>query len=164
MTISRLPGDEIHFGFNLRPDVSVNLQRKAASIRSRTEALVSLKKALKSSPHELETLVAIYRLHCYDGDIDVAEDVIFQALVKAASLGGFDHDWNKLDIDSTDWNHEGGPGQIYLDSLKALAFIRLRQQLLIDAERILSTLARLDPKDRVGAGVVRALFNGVKGG
>lgn len=162
MSVCKLVSDEVHFGFNLRPEINRHLQRAAASIRSRTESLVSLKKALKSAPDQLETLVALYKFHCYNGDIDVAEDVIFQTLVKAARQGGFDHDWNHLDQGSADWSEQRGPGRIYLYSLKALAFIRLRQELLIDAERILNTLKKLDPDDQVGADVVRDLLQGIE--
>ncbi len=57
----------------------------------------------------------------------------------------------------TDWADPDSPGRAYLYSLKALAFIRLRQDNLTGANGILENLRRLDPTDVIGADVVRAL-------
>jgi hypothetical protein len=48
-----------------------------------------------------------------------------------------------------------------LYTLKALAFIRLRLGLTLDAQLILSTLQQLDPKDLSGASVIMDLAAGV---
>ena len=54
-----------------------------------------------------------------------------------------------------------GPGRFALYSLKALAFIHLRQDRQAEAEQILAQLRRLDPAGAVGWPVVAALAEGL---
>ena len=140
-------------------ETSTRLQRFAAGVGSRSNALRKLHKALEQSSRRLDELVSSYKQLCYRGYLDDAEDAVFQTLVESSRLGRFDNDWNQLDGNSTDWNDASGPGWVYLHSLKALAFIRLRQELARDAQRILDTLAYLDPQDRVGADLLRAMLD-----
>jgi len=158
MKLQFLTRDEPPFGFI--PDLEVNgrRQRSATSGGSRRDVLRHLNRALKASPDQLETLVALYKFHFYRGKLDDAEDVVFQTLVKASSLGHFSNDWNQLDADSSDWANPRGPGRVYLHGLKALAFIRMRQNMHLDADKILRALRRLDPDDRVGADVLRDML------
>lgn len=162
MSVTPLVDERVHFGFNLTREVNSHLQKAAALVGSRAGSFKALKKALDAKPDQLETLVAMYKLLFYLGKTEQAEDLVFQALVKAAAQGRFDNDWNNLDINSTDWENPRGAGRFYLYSLKALAFIRLRQEMLRDAANILETLARLDPQDRIGANVIRDLLAGLK--
>ena len=147
--------EELHSRFELSKEVNACLRPVGVKTGTRAGTLGALNRALKARPNRLETLIALYQFHCDRGNLDDAEDAVFQTLVKAAQQGRFDHDWNQLDRYSTDWNTAHGPGRIYLLSLKTLAFIRLRQEMLFDARKILDSLARIDPDDRVGASVVR---------
>jgi len=161
--VQRLSGNEVHFGFDLPPGVNSCLQQAAAQVASRELSLQALNAARETAPDCLEVLVALYKFHCYRGDHGKARDFIFQALVKSAREGGFSHDWTLLEPDSSDWNDPRGPGRIYLYSLKALAFIRLRENDLDGAGMILDVMLRLDPDDRTGADVIRELLNGLRG-
>ncbi len=158
MSMRHLALDEAHIGSI--PDLDVNglHHRSATSSGSRRDVLRHLNRALKASPDQLETLVALYRFHFYRGQLDDAEDVVFQTLVKASSLGHFSNDWNQLDADSSDWRNPRGPGRVYLHGLKALAFIRIRQNMHLDAGKILRALRRLDPDDSVGSDELRDLL------
>jgi hypothetical protein len=163
MSVHPLITNEVIFGFNLSQEVNGYLQKAAASVSSKRDSLRALTQALKTSPDQLETLVAMYKFLFYKGEIEKAEEVVFQALVKASLQGKFSNNWKELNLDSADWSASNGPARIYLYSLKALAFIRLRQNMSRDAEKILSVLARLDPEDQVGADVIRDLLDGVNG-
>lgn len=53
------------------------------------------------------------------------------------------------------------PCFIYLYTLKALAFIKLRQGFTADAQLVLSHLQQLDPEDLSGASVIIDLAAGI---
>lgn len=154
--------DEVHFGFDLAPDVNALLQGAASKIATRKESLKSLIEAQKSAPYQIEVLVAMYKFYFYQGETEKAEELVFQTLIKSSLLGGFNYNWLTLTADSTDWNNPRKPGRVFLYSLKALAFIRLRQHNLKDAASILEVLQRLDPDDQIGADVVRDLLSGIE--
>lgn len=160
--IQRLETGQVHFGFNLDPQVNDHLQQAAARVSDSERSLQALNAARRRAPDQLEVLQALYKFHFYRGDIQQAEDIVFQSLVKAALQGGFSHDWSVLDADSADWTDPRGPARSFLYSLKALAFIRLRQNDNTEAASILATLLRLDPQDQVGASVIRDLLEGVE--
>jgi len=162
VNIHSLVPDEVHFGFDLAPMINDSLQRAALMVASKKEALKALIEANSSAPEQLEVLIALYKFYFYQGEIEQAEDLVFQTLIKASLQGGFSHKWETLTIESTDWNTLRGPERIYLYSLKALAFIRLRQEDLRNAESILDVLEQLDPNDQVGAEVIRSLLYAIQ--
>ncbi len=163
MSVHQLVKNEVIFGFNLNQEVNGYLQKAAASVSSTKESFKALSMALKKSPDQLESLVAMYKFLFYRGDLEQAEEIVFQTLVKASLQGGFCNNWKELTPESTDWSVITGPARVYLYSLKALAFIRLRQNMTRDAEKILNVLEKLDPDDQVGADVIRDLLEGVNG-
>lgn len=154
--------DDVQFGFGLPPEVNEQLQRAAAIVTSREESLKALCHARTLAPDQLEVHIALYKFYFYQGETEKAEDVVYQTLSKAAQAGGFDHDLKSLSQDSTDWHDPRGPGRVFLYTLKALAFIRLRQDDPESAGEILDVLSRLDPTDKVGADVIRAILQGMR--
>ncbi len=116
-----------------------------------------LKRALDVDSNCLEAYVWLYKLYFYNRHLGEAEHYARLALSTAAALGHFGYDWRAATPASTDWNQDGGPQRAYLYTLKALAFIRLRQDDLEEGEAVLDKLSELDPDDQVGACVVRQL-------
>lgn len=159
--VQRLDNGQVHFGFDLDPEVDQQLQNAAARVADRDAFLRALNEARARAPDQLEVLQALYKLHCYRGELQQAEDIVFQSLVQASIQGGFDRDWQRLESNSADWEQQRGPARSFLYSLKALAFIRLRQGDAAQVEHILGVLQRLDPCDQVGAQVVHDLLEGV---
>lgn len=152
----------VHFGFGLDPKVEERLQRAAARVDHSEQSLRALDEARQLAPDGLEVLQAQYKFHFYRGDLYKAEDCVFQTLIKAAIQGGFSHDWSMLDASSAEWRQARGPAHSFLYALKALAFIRLRQNTPKQAKEILDAMARIDPEDRIGASVVRDLLAGLE--
>lgn len=159
--LHHLVREEVHFGFGLPPEINAHLQEAAARISTREQSLASLNVARKAAPDQLEVLLALYKFHFYQGDIEKARDYVYQGLIKASRQGGFSYDWESLTPESANWQAPRGPARFFLYSLKALAFIRLRENAPSEAQEILDTLARLDPEDQVGAGVIRDLASGM---
>lgn len=159
--VVRFIGNEVHFGFNVDPEADAQLQRAASLISSKEATSEALRQAELIAPEQIEVLIARYKFHFYQGETETAEKLVLKALKLAAEQGGFDQDWNQLQPHSTDWNDPRAHGRFYLYSLKALAFIRLRQDALDEAQSILNTLARLDPSDQVGADVIRDLLDAI---
>ena len=160
-SVHHITRSEVCFGFDIPPEANAYLQQAAAEVASSEVAQQSLENARHSAPDNLQVLVALYKFHFYRGDIHKAMDYVFQTLVKSSRQGQFSHDWKTLSADSADWKDPCGPARVFLYSLKALAFIRLRQNDPDDAQSILDVLERLDPSDQVGAGVIRDLLNGI---
>lgn len=153
--------NNMYSGPDIFPPVNTQLKMTTTKVSSRRQSLAALTKALNKGPDHLESRVAMYKFYFYQGDIEKAEEIIFQTLIKASLEGGFSNDWRELGIESADWTDPAGPGRIFLYSLKALAFIRLRQDMRRDARKILHSLKRLDPDDLVGANTVRDLLDGL---
>jgi hypothetical protein len=149
--------ERVRFGRDIPVDVNALLQQAAASTDDFNAAERALLDARALAPEQLEVFVALYKLYFYRGFTEAAEAVVLEALQTAASSGEFDPEWNKLSPASTDWQAGEGPARIYLYSLKALCFIRLRQQDSTGAADILAALHRLDPHDQVGASVLGEL-------
>ena len=160
--VSCFKQDSMHFGFDLPVETNGHLQRAASTVSSREDALQALLAALKSAPDQLEVLIALYKFHFYQGETKKAQDLVFQTLIKSSLQGGFSHEWETLSPASADWSDPRGPARVFLCSLKALAFVRLRQADLTDAASILNVLHRLDPIDQVGADVIRDLLLGMQ--
>jgi len=162
LSVHVLVRDEVQFGFGLDAEVNAHLQRAASLVTSRAESLQALLAAKQASPEQLEVLVALYKFYFYQSDLEKAEQTVQQALACAARQGGFAVHWQELAEDASDWSDPRGPGRAYLYALKALAFIRLRQDRPAEARQVLDALQHLDPDDRVGADVIRDLQNGLQ--
>jgi hypothetical protein len=169
MSVDRTPvsvmrpfGNSIQFGFGIAPEVNAHLQRAANLVASRKGSLSALHDAYEAAPDQVETLIALFKLLFYQGETAKAESLVQEALLKAAGQGGFTNDWTQLDHQTAAWSEPRGPGRLYLYSLKALAFIRLRQDDLESARDILIAMGRIDPDDLVGANVIRDLLSGLE--
>lgn len=152
--VETLIEERVRFGRDLPAAVNALLQRAAAAAHDFAAAEAALLEARALAPERLEVFVALYKLYFYRGHTRKAEVVVLATLAAAARQGGFDADWRELDRAAADWDAGEGPAHVYLYSLKALSFIRLRQKDSYSAVELLATLRRLDPDDGVGAGVV----------
>jgi tetratricopeptide (TPR) repeat protein len=161
VTALRPFGHAVQFGFGIAPEADAHLQRAAHLVGHRDQSLTALQDAYAAAPDQVETLIAMFKLHFYQGETAKAESLVEEALIKASSQGGFVNDWTRLDHQSADWDNPQGAGRLYLYSLKALAFIRLRQDDWESARALLAALEHIDPDDQVGADVIRDLLDGV---
>ena len=106
----------------------------------------------------MPTYFCLYKIHTYQGHLDEAQAAAENGLKEAASQAGWHLDWRE-------WQPQAvlpdGAGRFALYTLKALAFIHLRQNNSEDANEILARLKQLDPTGAVGWPVVAALAEGV---
>lgn len=156
MNVTTLIPERVIFGKDIPAPINALLQAAAGSTDNFARAETLLLQAQREAPDQLPVYTALYKLYFYNGHTDKAEDIVFQSLHQAAKQGGFHPDWSKVEAAAA-WAEPDSPGRAYLYSLKALAFIRLRQDNLMGASGILDHLRRLDPTDVIGADVVRAL-------
>jgi tetratricopeptide (TPR) repeat protein len=162
MSVLPFHEDRVMFGTNIPVDINACLQKAVAAYDDSELAEKLLWQAQGMEPDQLEVYVALYKFYFYKNRIDEAEDVVFMALQKSAKLGNFDADWNSLTPSSTDWYCTDNPQRLYLYALKALSFIRLRQDDVGSAESILAKLQELDPTDQVGGSVLRSLATAMR--
>lgn len=158
--------ERVLFGVGLRPETDSLLQRAVAlRVHDREEAEHTLWEAQRRDPDCLPVYFALYKFYANGKRLPEAERAARLALAEAARQGGFAADWRELaraSASATLYAAAGGP--FYLFSLKALAFVTLRQGRAQDAGAILDDLRSLDPEDRSGGSVVRALLDSLDGG
>ena len=153
-----LERDDINFG-ELPEEIDALLQQGVAAYRRDHDSADRLfRQALASAPTELPIYFCLYKIHTYQGNLDEAQAVAERGLQEAASQAGWDSDWRQ-------WQPQPvlpeGAGRFALYTLKALAFIHLRQNRRERALLLLDALRRLDPAGAVGWPVVAALAEGV---
>lgn len=149
--------DAINFG-DLPEAINRLLQQGVAAYRrDRAHADRLFREALAAAPEELPTYFCLYKIHTYQGNLDEAQAAAESGLKEAARQAGWSPLWQE-------WRPQtlpDGPGRFALYSLKALAFIHLRQGNRRQAEQILARLQQLDPAGAVGWPVVAALAEGL---
>jgi len=153
-----LERDAINFG-ELPEEIDALLQQGVAAYRRDHDSADRLfRQALASAPTELPIYFCLYKIHTYQGNLDEAQAVAERGLQEAASQAGWDSDWRQ-------WQPQPvlpeGAGRFALYTLKALAFIHLRQNRRERALLLIDALRRLDPAGAVGWPVVAALAEGV---
>ncbi len=149
--------DVINFG-DLPEAVNALLQQGVVAYRrDRLRADRLFRQALATAPNELPTYFCLYKIHTYQGNLDQAQAAAESGLREAARQAGWSADWRQ-------WRPQAalpdGAGRFALYSLKALAFIHLRQDQRDQAKQILERLSQLDPAGAVGWPVVAALEEG----
>jgi tetratricopeptide (TPR) repeat protein len=154
--------EDLFFGENIPTDVRLILQGAIDAYEQTEKAESLLLEALQRAPDQLEVYIALYKFYFYKKRLDDAQRIVQLTLKKAAELGGFPPEWDKLTPRSADWSLATGEERVYLFTLKALAFIRLRLSDLAGAEAILLKLQDLDPQDQVGSSVISGLADGLK--
>ena len=149
-----LDHDTINFG-ELPAEVDALLQQGVAAYRrDYAEADRLFRQALVLAPGELPVYFCLYKIHTYRGQLEQAETAAQLGLAEATRQAGWPADWRdwRAGHDMTD-----GAARFALYTLKALAFIQLRQGDTALARQMLDVLARLDPTGAVGWTVVAAL-------
>lgn len=161
MALTAVLDERVLFAREIRPEVNRLLQSAVACAEDFERARGYLYEARALDPDQLEVYVALYKFCFYRGHFNEAEQIALDALERAACNAGFIGDWNQLDESTTDWSSPDVPVRLYLYSLKALGFIRLRKGDHHGAREVLETLARLDPEDQVGGSVIKTLAESV---
>ncbi|MDI1278175.1 hypothetical protein [Methylobacter sp.] len=155
--------ERVMFSPNMPAEVNNLLQAAVAASsvdQSRAENLFLQAQTLDS--HCLQTYFALYKFYFYQKRLVDAERIVLAGLEESAKQGGFPNDYRRLVQSQPKWNLYANDSTLfYLYTLKALAFIKLRQGFTTDAQLVLSHLQQLDPKDLSGASVIMDLAAGI---
>ncbi|MDO9106674.1 MAG: hypothetical protein Q7U57_17145 [Methylovulum sp.] len=110
----------------------------------------------------LQSYFALYKFYFFQKRLADAERFVLAGLEEAARQGGFPSDYRRLVQEPARWDlYASEITLFYLYTLKALAFIKLRQACPLDAQSILAHIKQLDPKDLSGASVIMDLAAGM---
>lgn len=140
---------------DLPPRVAGYLTAAAASGDWR-DAESLLWRAQTTDPDCLHVYFTLYKFYFNHKRLSDAERAACLALDAAARLASIAADWRLQELSTCDWAKVNSPQHFYLFSLKALAFIRLRQLRAGDADLILEKLREIDPTDSVGHSVIES--------
>ncbi len=154
-----LPRDFETINFGEIPEmIDALLQHGVVAYRhDRLRAAALFRQALEAAPGELPVYFCLYKIHTYQGNLNEAQAVAETGLKEAASQAGWAADWQEWQPGSS---IPDGAGRFALYTLKALAFIHLRQNDRAQALQKLDALRQLDPDGMVGWPVVAALAEG----
>lgn len=151
------------FSPNMPSEVNNLLQAAVAASsvdQSRAENLFLQAQTLDN--HCLQTYFALYKFYFFQKRLADAERIVIAGLEESARQGGFPSDYRRLARNRKKWNlYANEITLFYLYTLKALAFIKLRQGYNVEAKLVLSHLRQLDPEDLSGASVIMDLAAGV---
>ncbi|MGZ8217792.1 hypothetical protein [Methylomagnum sp.] len=155
MSVVSVFDETVSFGPAVAPETNRRLQMAVqARTRDSKEAERLLLEAQAEDPTCLPVYFATYKFYANAKKFEDAQRAARLALAEAARQGGFSADWTAL---SDEPLYASEAGLFYLFSLKALSFITLRRGHQDEASALLSHLQRLDPEDRSGGSVIRAL-------
>ena len=155
-----LGSPRILFGGDTSGEVSSLLERAMRAYDDTQLAETLLWQAHRLDSNALPVYFSLYKFYFYKGNLEQAELAVRMALLSAAMQGGFNADWRDLKADSADWYNNEGCAHFYLFSLKALGFIRLRRGDKTESAAILAKMEEIDPRDSVGASVIRSIAEG----
>ncbi len=111
----------------------------------------------------LQTYFALYKFYFYQARLAESEHFVLAGLQEAARQGGFPADYRQLYKELAQWDlYADEITLFYLYTLKALAFIKLRQDYADQANNILDMMRKMDPEDRSGASVIMDLAEAVQ--
>jgi hypothetical protein len=163
MTTAGFVEDPVFFGVGIKRSTHRRLQHAVSKNRSnRLEAERALWDVQADDPCCLQVYFALYKFYAHHRRLSDAERAARLALSESARQGGFNPNWEGLmKTEEPRSLYKSEAGLFYLFSLKALSFIKLRQQKPNEAGAILQVLFELDPDDRSGASVTRALAESV---
>jgi len=142
-------GDLIDFGA-VPAEINALLQQGVALYYDdRPAADAVFRQARERDPSQLPTYYCLYKIHTYQRNLEAAQEAAESGLAEAARQTGLPADWRLWQPASLDWA-QGAAVRFCLYTLKALAFIQLRQSNGVIAQAILAKLRQLDPGDAVG--------------
>lgn len=166
MSISGLIDEAVLFSPDIPQPVNELLQ--AAVIACRTDKLRAeqlFTEAFQLDKACLQTYFALYKFYFYQARLAEAENYVLAGLEEAARQSGFPSDFRCLFQEKSKWDlYANETTMFYLYTLKALAFIKLRQNQIAQGQIILSMMKELDPEDRSGASVIMALAEALEEG
>ena len=127
--------------------------------------VATLWSAQAMAPQCLAVYYALYKHHAGQREFDLAERAALRGLAEAARQAELPDDWRAVSSDHPvagrgDFLHNG-PARFWLFTMKALAFIALRNQRPAQARELLARLDALGPQAQVGQEVILALLDGV---
>lgn len=149
--------DLINFGD--LPEAINNLLQQGVAAYRHDHALADrlFRQAKEAAPDQLPVYFCLYKIHTYQGNLDMALAAAEDGIKAAAAQAGWNLNWQEWQPQTVSLE---GPGRFALYTLKALAFIRLRRDERSQALSILEALKQLDPAGEVGWPVVAALAEG----
>lgn len=151
------PFDTINFGSVPEPIDDLLQAGVRARRTDKAQAEGLFRQAVEMDPTVLASYFCLYKIHTYSGDFDAARAIAEAGLAEAARQAGWPTDWTLWVPRPTG---PEDPGRFALYTLKALAFIALRDQRPKDADAMLAALRKLDPLGDVGWAVISDLATG----
>ena len=146
------------FGGEVPPAVSRLLDQIHGAPARETEALLWTAQA--TAPDCLAVYYLLYKFHAGRREFELAERAACSGLAVAARQAGLAEDWRDVPAGSVDFSRPG-PARFWLFTLKALAFIKLRQGEVALANALIGKIEALHPNGGLGDDVVAALLAGL---
>jgi len=142
-------------GGGLPAAAKAHLDKAAERYHLYDVAETHLHAAAEIAPDHAAVLIAFYRFYFYKGRLPEALNIARVCLAKSMRENLLGEDWTKVragDADFADWG--ALVPRFFLFTLKGYAYLHLRLGWLDEGRRAAEKLLELDPRDRIGAGVL----------
>lgn len=165
MSVAAFMDERVTFSLEVPAEVNALLQQAVAlTSKNRQVAETLFLQALEKDQRCLHCYFALYKFYFYQKRLTEAERIVILGLAEAARQGNFPNDSDRLVREPEKWNlHDNELGLFYLYTMKALAFIKLRQEQQSQSHLILEQIAILDPNDLSGASVIMQIAEALEG-
>ena len=148
----------------LAPEAARELACANRAYQEALRAETHLRRALAIAPDHLEVWIALYRFYFYSGDLEQASGWATRCIERTARELGLPPDWQEVSAGGRDFSDfDAVKPRFYLFALKAWSYLQIRLGNLKLGRAAAEKLLELDPRDRVGAGLLIDVLNRVGG-
>lgn len=150
---------ELYFERPESPEVAALLSVASADYGS-PQAAQALLAAEKLAPESLTVLVAVFRYHYYQHNLELARQAGFRAARRVAQTLGFQSELApSAEEFARAFEQQPGAARFYLQALKGIGYLSLRLALYEDANALLQRVVDFDTADRLGCRVLLDLLD-----
>jgi protein-disulfide isomerase-like protein with CxxC motif len=149
---------ELYFEHPESPEV-LALLAVASSDYGTVRAAAALSAAERLAPDSLTVLVAVFRYHYYQHNLEVARQAGLRAAELVARSLRFEATFAPTQRElSQAFQHQPGAARFYLQALKGIGYLCLRLGRIDDAASLLHRVVEFDSADRLGCRVLLELL------
>ncbi|HVI52066.1 MAG TPA: hypothetical protein VM661_12705 [Candidatus Sulfotelmatobacter sp.] len=140
-----------YYGGDLPAEAERALHQAGLAWADEISAEGHIREALALAPDHLAPRLGAYKFYFYRHRLADALPHAEACLAHAARRLGVGDDWRAVTAEQADFAEIDGDARFYLFSLMACGYLAVRLGRRDEGEVILSKVAALDPKDRLGA-------------
>jgi tetratricopeptide (TPR) repeat protein len=151
------------FGVGLPPEAERHLREAALSYHLGDVAEQHLFEARRIAPNHVAVLIGLYRFYFYKNRLEETLEIAKACLLRAAIDNSLPLDWREVKKGDAEFDsYEAVLPRFFMFVLKGYAYLQLRLGEHEEGREAASKLLELDPTDKVGAGLLLSVLDGLE--